>query len=144
MIENVFYNNSEVFVLDNDYLTFLKSAAIRHDLKRSRVCLHGENKESTQEMVIVAHKSSIIQPHRHPIGKSESYHIIEGSLIVNIYNDNGKINQSISLYDNSNPRIYRILGGVWHQPVPMTEWVVYHEVFEGPFSKEFDVIYLEV
>ena len=143
-MENIFYNTSEIFVLDDDYLKFLKLAALRHDLKRSRVCLHGENKESTQEMIIVVHKSSIIQPHRHPVGKSESYHVIEGSLAVNIFRDNGMIGCTVNLYDDSNPRIYRILGGIWHQPVPLTEWVVYHEVFEGPFSKESDVIYLDV
>lgn len=141
---NVFFNSSEVFVLDDDYLSFLKFSAINHDLKRSRVCLHGVNRESTQEMIIVAHQTSIIQPHRHPVGKSESYHVIEGSLVVNIFGDDGNIQQSINLYDKSNPKLYRISGGVWHQPVPQTEWVVYHEVFEGPFVKEIDVIYLHV
>ena len=37
--------------------------------------------------------------------------------------------------------MYRITGKVWHQPIPLTEWVVYHEVATGPFNKDEDVIY---
>ena len=37
--------------------------------------------------------------------------------------------------------MYKIQGDVWHQPIPDSEWVVYHEVATGPFDKERDVIY---
>ena len=39
--------------------------------------------------------------------------------------------------------MYRIKGDIWHQPIPVSEWVVYHEVATGPFLKSDDVIYLE-
>ena len=38
--------------------------------------------------------------------------------------------------------MYRIQGNIWHQPVPISEWVIYHEVYTGPFIKEEDVEYL--
>ena len=141
MENNVVENKSDVFFLNQNEILNLKELALNHVLKRSRLCLHSSNINNVQEMIIVAHKSSIIETHRHPIDKPESYHVLEGQLMVNIYNDNGIIISQETLYADKHPRMYRIEGNIWHQPIPMTEWVVYHEVATGTFEKEKDVEY---
>ena len=140
-MENTLFNSDDVYVLDEQRLVELKRIALAHPLKRSRVCLHQSRDSSIQEMIIVANRDSLIEAHRHPANKPESYHILEGRMLVRIFDNNGAIIREIMLGDNVNPKMYRIGGGVWHQPIPLTEWVVYHEVFAGPFIKEVDVIY---
>ena len=143
MENNVIINKSDVFVLNNKDIIHLKTLAINHSFKRSRICLHSSNNNNVQEMIIVAHKSSNIQIHKHPINKPESYHVLEGKLLVKIFDDMGNIKLQEHLYSNKYPRMYRIEGNIWHQPIPITEWVVYHEVATGPFDKDKDVEYFK-
>jgi cupin fold WbuC family metalloprotein len=138
---NTLFFLGEVFVLDEQKIIELKSIALKHPLKRARFCLHESQESSVQEMVIVAHRESNIEAHKHPINKPESYHIIDGQLSVNIFSPDGEVIKNIILSDHSHPKMYRINGDIWHQPVPVSEWVVYHEVFTGPFDKNFDVKY---
>ncbi len=140
-MHNVLHNSAEVYVLDSQKIAELKDIALAHPLKRSRVCLHGGPDRPVQEMIIVAHRATLIEAHRHPGNKPESYHLLEGRLQVKIFAEDGTVLRSIELSDSSHPCLYRIQGGIWHQPIPLSEWVVYHEVFTGPFDKETDVIY---
>lgn len=140
---NIIRDNSEIFFLEKEKIDELKSIALKHPLKRSRICLHKSDDDIVHEMIIVAHKSSNLEAHRHPIDKPESYHVIEGELKVVIYSDDKKIKETKLLYSDRHPRMYRIKGNVWHQPMAMSEWVIYHEVATGPFIKEIDVEYLK-
>jgi len=140
-VSNTLFCNDKVFVLDSKTLSKLKSLALKHPFKRARICLHKDRNDFVQEMIIVAHHDSVVHTHKHPKNRPESYHIIEGELLVKIYNDNAKVIQEVLLHSNNEPRMYRIEGNIWHQPIPTSEWVVYHEVFTGPFDKNCDVIY---
>ncbi|MDC0453482.1 WbuC family cupin fold metalloprotein [Alphaproteobacteria bacterium] len=142
MDTNSLYIKESIFTLDSKKIEFLKKKALESNNKRFRFCLHQNNNDNVNEMIIAAHISTIIEPHRHPINKPESYYIIEGSLRVNIFNDNRQVIQIINLYSDKYPKMYRIMGKIWHQPVPISEWVIYHEVYTGPFIKELDVEYL--
>ena len=139
---NVLINNSEIFLLSNSILDKLKKLAQNHPYKRARFCLHESLDNKVHEMIIVAHRDGVMEPHRHPSSKPESYHVIEGKLKVLIFNKDGSEKETFVLSHDSHPKMYRIQGGVWHQPIPLTEWVVYHEVATGPFIKEKDVIFL--
>lgn len=140
---NILYDTSSIYFLDDGKINELKDIALKHPLKRSRVCLHKSEQSLVHEMVIVAHSSSYLEPHRHPKNKPESYHVLEGELKVNIFDDDGDLIKEEKLFANKHPRMYRIHGQVWHQPVPQSEWVVYHEVATGPFVKDEDVIYMK-
>ena len=133
-------NEYGVFVLDAATVELLKNAARKSTLRRARMCLHLGLESPVQEMIIALCKDSIIEPHRHPINKPESYHLVDGAMNVNIYNSMGDCIQQIQLRQKG-VRMYRIEGGVWHQPLAVTNCVVYHEVYTGPFSKDADVLY---
>ena len=92
-------------------------------------------------MIIVAHKDSYVRPHKHSPERSESYHVIEGELEVTVYDDKGRVQQLFWL--NEKVPFYRLRGGFYHEPRPVSEWVIYHEVFTGPFDKDKDVIYAD-
>ena len=68
-------------------------------------------------------------------------HMIDGKLQISIFNNDGSVKENILLSSDAHPKMYRITGGIWHQPIPLTEWAVYHEVATGPFNKEKDLIF---
>ena len=140
-MENTLFFSGKIFVLDDSKILQLKQLALNHPLRRSRICLHNSREEFVQEMIIVAHKDSHFEEHRHPINKPESYHVIEGELEVRVYSDVGEVIETILLSHNSSPRMYRIQGNVWHRPIVISEWTIYHEVYTGPFNKDFDIMY---
>lgn len=142
MATNSLYIDESIFILDEEKIKFLKQKALKSNEKRFRYCLHKNNTEKVNEMIIAAHITTEIKPHRHPINKPESYYIIEGELRVNLFNDLKEIIKYIDLSAKKYPKMYRIQGNIWHQPVPISEWVIYHEVYTGPFVKEIDVEYL--
>ena len=142
--KNVILNTEEIFVLNDRLIKKLKLLAIESTLKRARICLHESINKPVHEMIIVAHISSIIEPHKHPLDKPESYHVIEGKLGIEIFDDSKKTIKSLVLSCDNHPKMYRIVGDVWHQPKALTTWVVYHEVAVGPFSKDSDVIFWDV
>ncbi len=116
----------------------LKRRALESPRRRARVCLHQSSDHLTQEMLIVFHRESFMPPHRHPPSKSESYHVVEGSLLVFLFDDEGQMLRSLAL-EAGKSFLYRLSAPFWHMPVATSEWVVYHEVYTGPFLKNDDV-----
>ncbi|NTV15390.1 MAG: WbuC family cupin fold metalloprotein [Desulfobulbaceae bacterium] len=134
----VLFNREDVFVVTPAWVADLKDRALASSRKRARVCLHRTTDHPTQEMVIVFHHESYMPPHRHPQGKSESYHLVEGALRVFIFDDEGRVLRAPTL-EAGKSFLYRLSAPFWHMPVPLSEWVVYHEVYTGPFGKTADV-----
>lgn len=120
----------------------LKKQALSSEIRRSRALLHDSRLEQVQQMLIVLHKDTTIDMHRHPANKSESYLVLEGILRV-IYWDShsGKFWKSdySSISNGANVFYGRHSDGIWHMPIPLTEWCVYLETYDGPFVKEHDV-----
>ena len=85
-MSTVIRNNQDTIYIDKKKLEELKILAQNDPNKRARICLHKNDEEMVQEMIIAFCKDSYIRPHRH-IDKSESYHIIEGRIEIIFYND---------------------------------------------------------
>lgn len=130
--------DTEIAVVDQTIIDILKGMAEDSPNKRSRACL-APTSAWVQEMIICMMRESYVRPHKHPKTKPESYHVIEGELAVVIYTPEGEHYREIRL--NKQTPFYRLKGGWFHEPIPMTDWVVYHEVYPGPFVKETDVEY---
>jgi cupin fold WbuC family metalloprotein len=54
---------------------------------------------------------------------------------VFLFDEEGRVVDRLELSAASaSPAIMvRISGGLWHMPVPRTEWTAFHEIFIGPF-----------
>ena len=113
------------------------------DLLRSRICIHTSNKSKTHEMIIALKKGSYIRPHIHPNFKSESYHLIKGSMIVFVFNKWGILKKKIKMGEvKTNLNFYyRMSKGYYHMPVATSNYCIYHETYSGPFLKKKDVIF---
>ncbi len=128
-------------MVTNECVKELKLRASASPRKRFRLCLHHKNEHRTHEMVNVFYKDTFMPPHRHPQGKSESYHIIEGTMTVYFFDNNGKLIRLIEMEKAGGQKafLYRLSSNEWHMPVATSEWLVYHETYSGPFNKDYDV-----
>lgn len=88
-------------------------------------------------MVIAIVSSSYIRPHRH-IGKSESFHVVDGVVDIVMFDDGGTITDVIELGDRTSGRsfYYRLEESRFHMPLSRTDVMVIHEVTNGPFDRE--------
>ena len=134
-------DKQDILVITPQVIDDLKRRARALPRKRFRLCMHHSLEDQTQEMVIVAHQGTFIPPHRHPKGKSESYHVIEGTMTVCLFDHQGTLIHSIEMAKagGKKPFLYRLSTNQWHMPLPTSQWVVYHETYSGPFKKEEDV-----
>lgn len=140
MTESIF-NNQDILEITPTIIDELKQKALASSRKRFRLCMHHSTSHPTQEMLIVFHKDTYMPPHRHPKGKSESYHVVEGSMNVYFFDDEGNVIRSIEMGTAGGEKafLYRLSCSAWHMPMPTSEWLVYHETYSGPFEKSYDV-----
>lgn len=140
--------NDEVFVAEDaivkvggQELAFLKMQARANGRKRARICAHKSNDDTLHEMLIAISSDSYIHPHKH-LGKSESFHIVEGIVDVVVFDDHGEIVEIIALGDASSGRnfYYRLSDSAFHTLLIRTDYLVVHEVTNGPFLRDRTVL----
>lgn len=122
-------------VVTPQHLKELRTTAAELPLKRARLNLHSNNDSIVHEMILAMHRDTIIPAHRH-VGKCESFHLIEGSLLVVLFNDDGGPLRWIRLAGcepRDNP-YFRIGSETFHTVLPLSESVIFHETTNGPFD----------
>ena len=127
----VFYTKEDVLIFTDEMQDFLILCASQHPKKEARLCTHLSSDSQLHEMIIVHSKGNYVPPHRH-YNKTESFHLIKGQLAVVIFSELGEINQTIYLSDKEDI-YYRLQKSFYHTVVPLSEYVVFHEVTDGPF-----------
>lgn len=125
--------------IDHKLIGELKAISDQNKTSNIRLCLHESPKAAFHEMLIVEHPGKHYPPHRHET-KGESYHVIEGSMAIFIFDNEGAIIDSCVLTSEEN-FMYRIGPNMIHAVLPLTDRVVYHESKPGPFLGETDSIY---
>ena len=140
--------NDEVFIaldlivkIGQDELVFLKQQATTNQRKRARICTHKTKDDALHEMLIAISANSYIHPHKH-LGKSESFHIVDGIVDVVVFDDFGEIVEIIELGDARSGRnfYYRLSESAFHTLLIRTDFLVVHEVTNGPFLRENTVL----
>lgn len=134
--------SAPVVVFDSADVTRLKDLATHSAKNRFRYCAHGSTNNPVQEMLICARQHTYLPPHRHPSGKCESYHVVEGQAEVFLMSEDGHVLQQHLLGDGRHPGafFFRISEPIYHFVFPRSEWFIYHEVYSGPWSREMSVI----
>ena len=123
------FSTEDIVEVDLSQVGELKKRASDASDRRFRLCLHRHADEVLHQSVIVFCQDAYIRPHRHPVGKAESYQIIDGEMTVYFFDDDGKITRTIEMgeYGSGKTFFYRLGASVWHMPVPKSEFVVFHE-----------------
>lgn len=136
-MSTVFWESDDITQIDQARLDRLKQAVRGDSRGIARICLHRDLQEGVHEMIIGFRYDAYVRPHRHML-KSESFHVIEGNLAVILFDDDGRVTKRIDLSPPGGGRsfLYRLNTSLWHTVIPISEYVIIHEVTNGPFSKE--------
>lgn len=132
---NIFYSDGGFCAVDYSDILHLKAAAIQSEQKRSRICFHATSDDQQQEMLIAAHKSSYIRPHRH-IQKTETLTIIEGKCDALLFDKTGNLINKFSMTCASERDcfFYRMPPKYFHSLIIESEWLIFLETTIGPFN----------
>jgi len=133
--EEVLYAEDDIVKVDGRDIESLKDQAIRNKRKRIRLCAHQGVDNKVHEMLIVHTKDTYVRPHKH-LNKSESFHIIEGSADVVIFDVDGNILEVIPMGDSLSGKIffYRMNSSQYHTLKIDSDYLVFHEITSGPFD----------
>ena len=87
-------------------------------------------------MFIALSKQTYIQPHRHR-QKSESFHVVDGEVDVVLFEDDGAIHEVVRLgpFGSGRAAFYRLDSPRYHTLVIKSEFLLVHEVTNGPFDR---------
>jgi cupin fold WbuC family metalloprotein len=135
--EEVLLTDETVTRITAEDVAELKSLALKNERRRIRLCAHPNMEDALHEMIIVLPKGTYVRPHKH-LGKSESFHIIEGCLKVFMFDDTGNIREELTMGTAGSGKtlFYRLSDSTYHTVVPQSPVVVFHEVTNGPFHRE--------
>lgn len=134
--EEVLFANDQVVKVGRQDIEFLKKRAACNRRKRIRLCTHKDIDDKLHEMLIVHTKDTYVRPHKH-LNKSESFHVIEGSVDVVIFNEVGNVVEVIQMGDYSSGHrfYYRMSNSYYHTPLIRSDVLIFHEVTNGPFKR---------
>jgi cupin fold WbuC family metalloprotein len=138
----VFYSSDDIIKVDRAGISQLQQKAQQGPRNRSRLCSHRGVDDPLHEMLIVHEKGIYVRPHKH-VGKSESFHVIEGDVDIVLFDDAGGVLDVIEMGDYASSKVfyYRLADAVFHTVI-MKSNAVFHEVTNGPFRRE-DTIFAE-
>ena len=132
----VLYPLEDIVVVRDGDLHELKRLALLNPRQRIRYCAHRSLDDSQHEMFIVHTKDCYVRPHKH-LGKAESMTILEGEVDVVLFDEDGTLRKTISMAaQNSGKAFYqRLSDPIYHTLIIRTDFLVFHEITEGPFVR---------
>ncbi len=134
--DEVFRSGGPLTMVTDEDIRFLKERAAKNERRRVRLCAHPGDSDRLHEMLIVHMKDAYVPPHKH-VNKSESFHMVEGRLTVFIFDDDGRVTETISMGEVGSGRVffYRLSSSLYHSVLPESDFVVFHETTNGPFDR---------
>ena len=130
------YATDAMVVVDAADIERLKRDAASNARQRIRLCAHHHVDDRLHEMLIVHTRDTYVRPHKH-LGKSESFHVIEGDVDVVIFDDDGDVNEVLRMgpFASGRPFFYRVAEPLFHTLLIRSDVLVFHETTSGPFRR---------
>ena len=135
--EEVLFADSRIVMVGRKELDLLTEGAKVNKRHRMRLCAHPDTEDTLHEMFIAIQQGTYIRPHKH-LGKSESFHVIEGSVDVILFDDSGNITEVNRVADHASGGAFyhRITDPCYHTLLIRSDFLVFHEITNGPFHPE--------
>ena len=131
-----FYFKKDSIISEHLIKNFLIEYSNKYD-EDIRICLHPSYNDPLQDMVLIQHSKNFYPPHKHA-NRYDTYHILEGSLGIVIFSNDGKITQGHKLSKNT---LYKTPKNKYHLTLPITSKVIYHEYRSGRFDRKTNCIF---
>ncbi len=135
--KEVLYSAEGIVKLSLSDINSLKEMAVLNPQKKIRLCAHRGINDSLHEMFIIHTKNYYVRPHKH-IGKAESMSVLEGEVDFVLFEEDGTVSQVIEMssYGSGKKFFNRIDSPIYHMLIIKSEFLVFHEVTEGPLLRE--------
>lgn len=136
-----YYSRAELSCLNESDIEEIKNYLVKHSIVNTRICFHENVNSLLHEMVIFHKKDGVFHAHKH-LEKSESYQIIDGKLLVEIFDEFGVSIKRLLLNSakKSDNFFCKIGKNTWHLTEPVSEFVVFKETRPGPFESHDSVV----
>ena len=125
--------------VDSNIMSQLKQVAAQLDDDDVRLCLHYNPDANFHDMIILQHVRNYYRPHKH-LPKGVTFHIMEGTLAVFVFSDDGQV-FDFSVLKLQENFVYRVDPDTYYAVIPLSDMVIYHESKPGPFLRENDSIF---
>jgi cupin fold WbuC family metalloprotein len=134
--EEVLYPGDQIVAVSANDIKDLKQKQEKTARQRIRLCAHQQIEDSLHEMLIVHTKDTYVRPHKH-LGKSESYHAIEGCFDLVIFDDTGHVTAVFEVGPYSSGRNFfcRLPASLYHGLLIQSDIIIFHETTSGPFNR---------
>lgn len=143
--DRVFYMKKNPCSISRQQMFILKELAVVKDLAVLRVCLHTDDEADIHEMIMIHSKPSKVGPHKQ-LKTSLSYHIIEGELLVELFDDKGSQINDFLISNNKQKETgaisLRLDAKQYRAVSSRSPFAIFLEVASGPFQ-DSDTIWLK-
>jgi dTDP-4-dehydrorhamnose reductase len=134
----VFFTKSETAVANEVLISFLGAFAVANGEKTARLCMHKDQDQVIQEMLMIHAEPIVTGPLRQNRDSSVSYHMVRGALEITLHHG-GTIGDKVYLVErNTNQSSInssiRVPAKVFRTIRTLTDSAVFIEVQSGPFT----------
>jgi hypothetical protein len=134
----VFFAKSETVIANETVISFLGAFAVVNGEKTARLCMHQDQDQVIQEMLMIHAEPIITGPLRQNRDTSVSYHMVRGALEITLHHG-GAIGDKVYLieHDNNQPSgssSLRVPAKVFRTIRTLTDSAIFIEVQSGPFT----------
>lgn len=133
-----FEKNLKIRKFEKKHINFLKlfNKKFKEDL---RICMHQSLKSLDQNMILLQNRDNFYPPHKH-LKCGDTYHVIEGRLLVCFFSNSGKLTSRHVVKSNE---VFKSPPNIYHCTKPLTSYVIFHESRAGKFSRLSSSIFPE-
>jgi cupin fold WbuC family metalloprotein len=134
----VFFAKSEPVIASEALIAFLGAFAVAKGEKTARLCMHQDQDQVIQEMLMIHAEPIVTGPLRQNRDTSVSYHMLRGAIEITLHNGGaiGDISYVVEK-DNNHPSIsssIRVPAKIFRTIRTLTDSAVFIEVQSGPFT----------
>ncbi|MBW2982187.1 WbuC family cupin fold metalloprotein [Candidatus Woesearchaeota archaeon] len=120
--------------INNELINQVLEKAENSPRKRAVHCF-SKPEDKIQRMINAGLKDTYVRPHKHENpDKLEIFLILKGKAAVLIFDDDGKITDSVILDENN--QIVEIPSKKWHSFIILSEKAALYEIIGGPYDPE--------
>ena len=134
----VFFARSETVVANESLISFLGAFAVANDQKTARLCMHQDQNQVIQEMLMIHAEQISTGPLRQDRDSSVSYHMMRGALEITLHHGEETGDRVYRVEHSQNqPSVnssLRVPARVFRTIRTLTDSAVFIEAQSGPFS----------
>ena len=120
-------------VIDEKLINEVTQQAKASPRLRKNYNFHKSLDEKCHRFLNAVEPGTVVEIHRHP-AKDETFVLLRGRVVVNTFNDDGTIKESVELCPTEGKYGVNIPMGIWHNLECLESGSVFFECKEGPYS----------